>query len=77
LKSKRTSFPAVANYLREPIALVRGEGEYAWDEQGNSYVDRFGGVLTVCQGRANPRISKAWIEQVIEIANGSMIYANL
>ena len=29
-KHKEFLFPAVANYYQEPIALVRGEGEYFW-----------------------------------------------
>ncbi|MBO0217136.1 hypothetical protein J0676_27080, partial [Vibrio sp. Vb2880] len=51
-KHREFLFPAVANYYREPIALVRGEGEYVWDEQGNKYLDCFGGVLTVSLGHA-------------------------
>lgn len=42
-KQKDLLFPAVANFYRDAIALVRGEGEYAWDEQGHRYLDRFGG----------------------------------
>ena len=46
-KHKEFLFPAVATYYQEPIALVKGEGEYVWDDQGNRYLDCFGGVLTV------------------------------
>ena len=34
-KHKEFLFPAVAMYYKEPVALVRGEGQYVWDDQGN------------------------------------------
>ena len=75
-KHKEFLFPAVAMYYKEPIALVKGEGEHVWDEQGNKYLDCFGGVLTVSVGHANPEVNKAWIDQVNSIAHTSTLYAN-
>lgn len=75
-KHKEFLFPAVANYYQEPIALVKGEGEHVWDDQGNKYLDCFGGVLTVSLGHANPQINAAWKEQVDNIAHTSTLYAN-
>ncbi len=75
-KHKEFLFPAVANYYQEPIAIVRGEGEKVWDDQGNEYLDCFGGVLTVSLGHAEPRVNKAWIDQVNTIAHTSTLYAN-
>jgi 4-aminobutyrate aminotransferase len=75
-KHKEFLFPAVATYYQEPLALVRGEGEYVWDDQGNRYLDAFGGVLTVSVGHANPRVNAAWKEQVDTIAHTSTLYAN-
>src|SRR5215217_1574368 len=75
-KHKEFLFPAVATYYEEPIALARGEGEYVWDDQGNKYLDCFGGVLTVSLGHAEPRVNKAWIDQVNTIAHTSTLYAN-
>ena len=75
-KHKEFLFPAVATYYQEPIALVRGEGEYVWDDQGNKYLDAFGGVLTVSIGHANPRVNAAWKDQVDKIAHMSTLYAN-
>ena len=46
-KHKQYLFLAVTMYYKEPIALERGEGAYVWDDQGNKYLDCFGGVLTV------------------------------
>ncbi len=75
-KHKEFLFPAAANYYQEPITLVKGDGEYVWDDQGNRYLDAFGGVLTVSVGHANPDVNKAWIEQVQRIAHTSTLYAN-
>ncbi len=63
-------------YYKEPIALVRGEGSYVWDDQGRRYLDAFGGVLTVSVGHANPKVVEAIVEQVKKISHTSTLYAN-
>jgi 4-aminobutyrate aminotransferase len=75
-KHKEFLFPAVATYYQEPLALVRGEGQYVWDDAGNRYLDCFGGVLTVSVGHANPKVNAAIIEQVKAISHTSTLYAN-
>jgi 4-aminobutyrate aminotransferase len=75
-KHKEFLFPAVATYYQEPLALVRGEGMYVWDDEGNRYLDCFGGVLTVSVGHANPQVNAAIIEQVKTISHTSTLYAN-
>lgn len=75
-KHKEFLFPAVATYYQEPLALVRGEGMYVWDDAGNRYLDCFGGVLTVSVGHANPRVNEAIINQVKTLQHTSTLYAN-
>ena len=75
-KHKEFVFPAVANYYQEPIALVRGEGSHVWDDQGNKYLDCFGGVLTVSVGHCNPRVNEALVEQANTISHTSTLYCN-
>ncbi|HEY0406813.1 MAG TPA: aspartate aminotransferase family protein [Pyrinomonadaceae bacterium] len=75
-KHKEFLFPAVATYYQEPLALVRGEGMYVWDDAGNRYLDCFGGVLTVSLGHANPKVNEAIIEQVKKLSHTSTLYAN-
>ncbi|HEX8921540.1 MAG TPA: aminotransferase class III-fold pyridoxal phosphate-dependent enzyme, partial [Pyrinomonadaceae bacterium] len=75
-KHKEFLFPAVATYYQEPLALVRGEGMYVWDDEGNRYLDCFGGVLTVSVGHANPQVNAAIIEQVKTISHTSTLYAS-
>lgn len=74
-KHKEFLFPAVATYYQEPVALVKGEGEYVWDDQGKKYLDCFGGVLTVSLGHANPKINDAIIEQTKILQHTSGLYA--
>lgn len=75
-KHKEFLFPAVATYYQEPLALVRGEGEYVWDDRGDRYLDCFGGVLTVSVGHANPRVNAAVVEQMQTLAHTSTLYCN-
>jgi len=73
-KHKEFLFPAVVPYYQEPVALVKGAGEYVWDEDGNKYLDCFGGVLTVSVGHANPKINEAIIEQTNTLQHASGLY---
>jgi 4-aminobutyrate aminotransferase-like enzyme len=75
-KHKEFLFPAVAMYYQEPIALVRGEGAHVWDDQGNQYLDCFGGVLTVSVGHAHPKVTEAVVNQVKTLQHTSTLYAN-
>lgn len=75
-KHKEFLFPAVATYYQEPIVLTHGEAEYVWDEDGNKYLDCFGGVLTVSVGHANPKVNAAVIEQINKISHTSGLYVN-
>jgi 4-aminobutyrate aminotransferase-like enzyme len=75
-KHKEFLWPAVAMYYKEPIALVKGEGNYVWDDGGKKYLDAFGGVLTVSVGHANPKVVGAVVEQVKTMSHCSTLYAN-
>ena len=75
-KHKEFLFPAVATYYQEPVAIVRGEGCHVWDDQGNRYLDCFGGVLTVSLGHAHPKVNEAVINQVNTISHTSTLYCN-
>jgi 4-aminobutyrate aminotransferase len=75
-KHKEFLFPAATMFYQDPIALTRGEGSYVWDDQGNRYLDAFGGVLTVSIGHANPKVVNAIVEQVKRISHTSTLYAN-
>ncbi len=75
-KHKEFLFPVVATYYKEPLALSHGEGMYVWDEDGNKFLDCFGGVLTVSVGHANPAVVKAQTDQINRLQHSSTLYAN-
>lgn len=75
-KHREYLFPAVATYYQQPLALVRGEGMHVWDEQGDRYLDCWGGVLTVSVGHAHPAVVAAIVEQVQRLSHVSALYVN-
>lgn len=54
----------IPNYGRYPISLVRGEGSYVWDAEGNRYLDLFPGWGCNIIGYSPPRVVRAIQEQV-------------
>src|SRR5687767_11452604 len=69
-------WPAAATYYEKPLVLDRGEGMHVWDDQGNRYLDCFGGVLTVSVGHANADVNRAIHEQIDKITHTSALYIN-
>jgi predicted acetylornithine/succinylornithine family transaminase len=54
----------IPNYRRYPVCLVRGEGSYVWDAEGNRYLDFFPGWGCNLLGHCPPRVVEAVREQV-------------
>jgi acetylornithine/N-succinyldiaminopimelate aminotransferase len=54
----------IGNYRRFPVCLVRGEGSYVWDAEGNRYLDFFPGWGCNLIGHCPPRVAQAVREQV-------------
>jgi acetylornithine/N-succinyldiaminopimelate aminotransferase len=54
----------IANYTRYPVCLVRGEGSYVWDAEGNRYLDFFPGWGCDLLGHCPPRVVEAVRDQV-------------
>lgn len=54
----------IGNYTRYPVCLVRGEGSYVWDAEGNRYLDFFPGWGCGLLGHCPPRVVEAVREQV-------------
>jgi acetylornithine aminotransferase len=51
-------------YARQPVAFVRGEGVWLWDEAGKKYLDALAGIAVNTLGYAHPRLKKALTERV-------------
>jgi predicted acetylornithine/succinylornithine family transaminase len=54
----------IPNYRRFPVCLVRGEGSWVWDAEGNRYLDFFPGWGCNLLGHCPPRVVAAVREQV-------------
>jgi acetylornithine/N-succinyldiaminopimelate aminotransferase len=54
----------IPNYVRYPVSLVRGEGSYVWDQEGNRYLDLFPGWGCNLLGHCPEPVVKAVQEQV-------------
>ena len=61
-------------YTRQPVAFVRGEGAYLWDENGKRYLDAVAGVAVNGLGHAHPRLVKAISEQAASLIHTSNLY---
>ena len=49
----------IANYTRNPVVIVRGEGSYVWDIEGKRYLDLFPGWGVSGLGHCHPRVTEA------------------
>ena len=67
--------PATITYYAEPLAIVRGAGSRVWDADGREYLDAFGGILTVCVGHCNERVSARIGAQTGTLQHISTLYA--
>jgi predicted acetylornithine/succinylornithine family transaminase len=57
----------IGNYTRYPVCLVRGEGSYVWDDEGNRYLDFFPGWGCDLLGHCPPRVVRAVQQQVAQL----------
>lgn len=65
------------NYYEEAVALVEGKGTRLKDADGKSYLDFFGGILTVSVGHANEAVNAAVIQQIQRLGHVSTLYPTL
>jgi len=57
----------IPNYARFPVSLVRGEGSYVWDAEGNRYLDFFPGWGCNLLGHCPRPVVEAVQEQVAKL----------
>src|SRR5687767_466400 len=51
-------------YARQPVAFVRGEGVWLWDEAGKKYLDALAGIAVNTLGYGHPRLKQALLARV-------------
>ncbi len=61
-------------YARQPVAFVRGEGVWLWDEEGRKYLDALAGIAVNTLGYAHPKLTRALSAR---IASGVIHTSNL
>jgi 4-aminobutyrate aminotransferase-like enzyme len=76
-KHKEFLFPSVANYYAEPVVLASGKGSRLKDHDGASYLDFFGGILTVSLGQAHDKVNSAVHAQLDRLGHVSTLYPTL
>lgn len=63
----------IPTYDKLPFALVRGEGSYVWDAEGNKYLDFYGGHCVSLLGHCPTPV----VEAVKEQAEKLIFYSNV
>jgi acetylornithine/N-succinyldiaminopimelate aminotransferase len=69
-----THNPVMQTYARLPVAFVRGEGAYMWDQEGRRYLDALSGIAVNTLGHAHPKLVKALSHQVGQLIHTSNLY---
>lgn len=64
------------NYGTPPLALVRGQGAYVWDEEGRRYLDLVAGIAVNALGHAHPAVVEAVSRQVATLGHVSNLYVS-
>ncbi len=76
-KHKQYLFPAVKNFYKESVVIVDGKNAYVKDMDDNSYLDFFGGILTVSVGHCNNEVNNAVKEQIDKLIHVSSLYPTI
>lgn len=70
-------FPQVKSLHTKPVVVTEGQGCRVMDLEGRSYLDFFGGILTISVGHANEEVNRAVIGQVRRLSHISTLYPTL
>lgn len=61
-------------YARYPISLVKGQGSYLWDDQGNKYLDFMSGLAVTGLGHAPQQVKEKLVAQLDELWHVSNLF---
>ncbi|MCZ6794406.1 MAG: aminotransferase class III-fold pyridoxal phosphate-dependent enzyme [Planctomycetota bacterium] len=61
------------SHLRFPLSIVRGAGSHVYDDQGNAYLDLYGGHAVCLLGHCHPR----WVEEMRRQLGELVFYSNM
>jgi acetylornithine aminotransferase len=61
-------------YARQPVAFVKGQGVWLWDEAGKKYLDALAGIAVNTLGHNHPRLVRALSEQIGRVIHTSNLF---
>jgi acetylornithine aminotransferase len=61
-------------YARYPISLVKGQGSYLWDDQGNKYLDFMSGIAVTGLGHAPQQVKEKLVAQLDKLWHVSNLF---
>lgn len=64
------------NYRPLDVVIIRAEGVWVWDVEGNRYMDFLSAYSAVNQGHCHPRIVRAMVEQAQRVTLTSRAFRN-
>ncbi|MEW5979997.1 MAG: aspartate aminotransferase family protein [Acidobacteriota bacterium] len=73
-KKEKYLWPCINTFYKDPMVIERAEGMRVWDNQGKTYLDFFGGVLTVSVGHCNTEVLAAMEAQQKKVQHTSTLY---
>ncbi|MFY8166304.1 MAG: aspartate aminotransferase family protein, partial [Sediminibacterium sp.] len=59
-------------YPLNPIAITKAAGSYVWDDQGQAYLDMYGGHAVISIGHTHPH----WVKRIEEQLHAIAFYSN-
>src|SRR5687767_1510511 len=71
MSEQSSLFPTYARY---PLTLVKGEGSWLWDDQGNKYLDFMSGLAVANLGHVPQTVKNALVKQLDELWHVSNLF---
>lgn len=66
----------VATYVRPPPVVVRGQGCYLWDMEGQQYLDFTAGIAVTSLGHSDQGVSQVLAEESQQLLHASNLFHN-
>jgi predicted acetylornithine/succinylornithine family transaminase len=71
---KKTQDFVMRTYNRYPVAFVRGEGCWLYDQEGKKYLDMLAGIAVCNLGHCHPKLSEAICQQAKTLIHTSNLF---
>ncbi|KAG8599122.1 hypothetical protein GDO81_002882, partial [Engystomops pustulosus] len=65
---------ALSTYYKKPLLLHQGHMQWLFDQEGQRYLDMFGGIVTVSVGHCHPKVTEAAKKQLDRLWHTTNIY---